>query len=87
MSRNSHVKYVLSRAGKRPGMLGRFRGNLTSECANSIYTAYIRPVVMDYCDTEWNCCVIGNSSSLEATRGASENAAKIISIKSDTRLS
>ena len=36
------VKYVLSRAGKRLGMLGRSRGNLTPDCANSIYTAYIR---------------------------------------------
>ena len=41
------LKYVLSRAGKQPGMLGRIRGNLTSGCANSIYTAYIRPI-MDY---------------------------------------
>ena len=47
---NSHVKYLLSRARKRLGMIGRIRGNLTSECANSIYTAYIRPI-MDYCDT------------------------------------
>ena len=44
---NSHVKYVLSRVGKRLGMLGRIRGNLTSDRANSIYTAYIRPI-MDY---------------------------------------
>ena len=47
ISWNSHVKYVSSRVGKRLGMLGRIRGNLTSDCANSIYTAYIRPV-MDY---------------------------------------
>ena len=40
ISWNSHVKYVLSRAGKQLGMLGRIRGNLTSVCANSIYTAY-----------------------------------------------
>ena len=64
ISWNSHVKYVLSRAGKRLGMLGRIRGNLTSDCANSIYTAYIRPI-MDYCDTVCNCFGIGNSSSLE----------------------
>ena len=47
ISWNFHVKYVLSRFGKRLGMLGRIRGNLTFDCANSIYTAYIRPV-MDY---------------------------------------
>ena len=47
ISRNSHVKYILSRAGKRLGMLGRIMENLTSHCADSIYTAYIRPI-MDY---------------------------------------
>ena len=31
-------------------MLGRIRGNLISDCANSVYTACIRPI-MDYCDT------------------------------------
>ena len=36
---NSHVMYVLFQAGKRLGMLGRIRGNLTSGCANSIYTS------------------------------------------------
>ena len=34
ISWNFHVKYVLARAGKRLGMLGRIRGNLTSDCAN-----------------------------------------------------
>ena len=53
--RNSHVKYLLSRAGKRLGMQGRIRGNLTPDCTNSIYTAYIRPI-MDYRDIVWNCC-------------------------------
>ena len=52
---NSHVKYLLSRAGKRLGMQGRIRGNLTPDCTNCIYTAYICPI-MDYCDTVWNCC-------------------------------
>ena len=64
ISWNSLVKYVLSRAGKRLGTLGRIGGNLTSDCANSIYTAYIHPI-MDYCDTVWNCCGVGNGSSLE----------------------
>ena len=50
ISWNSHVKYVLSWSGKRLRMLGGIRGNLTSDCANSIYTA---------------CRGIGNSSSLE----------------------
>ena len=37
ISWNSHVKYVLSRAGKRLGMLGRIRGNLTSDCPFTSY--------------------------------------------------
>ena len=42
---NSHFKYVLSRAGKRRGMLARIRWNLTAGCVYSMYTAYIRPIV------------------------------------------
>ena len=61
-------------------MLGRIRANLTSDCANSIYTAYIRPI-LDYCDTEWNCCGAGNSSSLERLQ---RRAAKIVSKMSDS---
>ena len=77
---NSHVKYVLFRARKRLGMLGRIRRNLTSECANSKLTAYIRPI-MDYCDTMWNCCGVGNSSSLERHQ---RRAAKIVSKMSNS---
>jgi len=42
---NSHFMYVLSRAGKGQQMFARIRWNLTSACAYSIYTAYIRPIV------------------------------------------
>ena len=69
------MKYVLSRYGKRLRMLERIRENLTSDCANSTYTACIRPI-MDYCDTVWNCCGVGNSSSLERLL---RSAAKIVS--------
>ena len=55
------------------------RGNLTSDCANSIYTVYIRPI-MDYCDTVWICCGVGNSSSLERLQ---RRVAKIVSKTSD----
>ena len=80
ISWNSHVRYVLSRYGKRLRMLERIRENLTSDCANSIYTAYIRPI-MDYCDTVWNCCGVGNSSSLERLQ---RRAAKIVSKTGDS---
>ena len=74
ISWNSDVKYVLSQAGKRLLMLGRIRGNLTSDCANSIYKGCIRPI-MDYCDTMWNCCGVGNISSLarEASKTCRSN--------------
>ena len=80
ISWNSDVKYVLSQAGKRLLMLGRIRGNLTSDCANSIYKGYIRPI-MDYCDTMWNCCGVGNISSLERPQ---RRAAQIVSKMSDS---
>jgi hypothetical protein len=32
----SHSKYILSRAGKRLGMLGRIRNDLTPHCANIV---------------------------------------------------
>ena len=80
ISWNSHVKYVLSWSGKRLRILGGIRGNLTSDCANSIYTACIPPI-MDYCDTVWNCRGIGNSSSLERLQ---RRAAKIVSKTSDS---
>ena len=80
ISWNSHGKYILSRTGKRLGMLGGIRGNLTSHCAYSIYTAYIRPI-MDYCDTVWNCCGVGNSTSLERLQ---RRAAKIVSKMGDS---
>ena len=56
-------------------MLERIRENLTSVCANSIYTAYIRRI-MDYCNTVWKSCGVGNSSSLERLQ---RRAAKIVS--------
>ena len=80
ISWNSHVKYILSRAGKRLGMLGRIRRNLTPVCANSIHTTFVRPI-MDYCDTVWNCCGVGSSWSLERLQ---RRAAKIVSKMSDS---
>ena len=53
---------------------------LTSGCANSIYTAYIRPII-DYCDAVWNCYGIGNSLSLERLQ---RRAAKIVSKMSNS---
>ena len=64
ISWNAHVKYLLAKAGKRVGMLGRIRHNLTTHCANIVYTSHIRPI-LDYCDTVYHCCGELNSNYLE----------------------
>ena len=65
LSWGSHVKKVISKAGKRVGMLGRLRDNLTTHSANVVYISLIRPI-LEYCDTLWGCCGEGNSQVLEA---------------------
>ena len=37
----AHIKSVVSKAGKRIGMLGRLRSNLTTHSANVVYTSFI----------------------------------------------
>ena len=64
LSRNAHVRSILSKAGKRIGMLRRIRSNITINAANRIYKSFIIPV-LEYCDTVWNCCLKLNSDSLE----------------------
>ena len=49
----AHVKYLLGKVGKRIGMLGRARKNISMHSANKVYKSYIIPV-LDYCDTVWN---------------------------------
>ena len=61
----TNVKKVISKAGKRVGMLDRLRDNLTTHSANVVYISLIRPI-LDYCDTLWGCCGEGNSQALEA---------------------
>ena len=65
LSWGSHVKKMISKAGKRVGMLGRLRDNLTTHSANVVYISLIRPI-LEYCDTVWGCCGEGNSKALEA---------------------
>ena len=77
---NAHVKYVLGKAGKRIGMLGRIRKNLTVHCANTIYVSFIRPV-LDYCDSVYNCCGEMNTNSLEKLQ---RRAARIVCKSQDS---
>ena len=74
LSFNGHVKKLISKAGKRVGMVGRLRDNLTLHSANVVYTTLIRPI-LDYCDTVWGCCGEGNAQALQALQN---RAARII---------
>ena len=62
---NSHVKSIVSKAGKRVGLLGRLRRYLTAHSANTIYISMIRPII-EYCVGVWACCGEVNSGYLEA---------------------
>ena len=48
LSWNEQIKYLISKAGKRVGMLGRLRRSLTRESANVVYCRLIRPI-LEYC--------------------------------------
>ena len=48
LSWNEQIKYLISKAGKRVGMLGRLRRSLTRESANVVYYSLIRPI-LEYC--------------------------------------
>ena len=85
LSWKAHIKSVVSKAGKRIGMLGRLRSNLTTHSANVVYTSFIRPV-MEYGDTVWTCCGKVNAQELERLQN---RAARIVTkcSHSDTALS
>ena len=72
----SHVKKMISKAGKHVGMLGRLRDNLTTHSANVVYISLIRPI-LEYCDIVWGCYGEGNSQALEALQN-SKRAGRIV---------
>lgn len=49
LSWNEQIKYLISKAGKRVGMLGRLRRSLTRESANVVYCSLIRPILESLC--------------------------------------
>ena len=55
-------------------MLGRIRNDITSHCTSIIYVSFIRPIV-EYCDTVWDCCGVGNATNLEKLQ---RRAARIV---------
>ena len=74
LSWKSHVKYIISKAGKRIGLLGRVREDLTTNAANLIYKTFILPV-MDYCDSVWACC---NRTDIDLLERLQNRAGRIV---------
>jgi hypothetical protein len=64
LSWNAHIEDIVSRVGKRLGMLRRLRRNITMHAAETIYKSFIRPV-MEYCDSVWVCCGKLNMDKLD----------------------
>ena len=74
LSWNEHIKHLISKAGKRVGMLGRLRRGLTRESADIVYCSLIRPI-LEYCVSVWGCCGVGHKQDLEALQN---RAARIV---------
>ena len=64
LSWNEHIDSLISKAGKRIGLLGRLRRVLACHSANVIYLSMIRPT-LEYCSGVWGCCGEVNSNKLE----------------------
>ena len=64
LSWNAHVNYLISKVGKRIGILGSTRRSISMHTAGIIYKSFILPV-LDYCDTVWNCCGRTNADNIE----------------------
>ena len=65
LSWNEHAKAIVSKAGRRVGMLGRVRRFIPIHSANASYILMIRPI-LEYCAGVWACCGEVNSGTLEA---------------------
>lgn len=74
LSWNEQIKQLISKAGKRIGMLGRLRRSLTRESANVVYCSLIRPI-LEYCVGVWGCCGEDRKQDLEALQN---RAARIV---------
>ena len=74
LSWNKQIKQLISRAGKRMGMLSRLRRSLTRESANVVYCSLIRPI-LEYCVSVCRCCREGHKNGLEALQN---RAARIV---------
>ena len=66
-----HVRYVISKVGKRIGVLGRLRRNITIHAAFEMYNSLILPSF----DVVWSSCYKADMESLESLQ---RRASKII---------
>ena len=62
LSWKDHVHHILMKISARLGMLRRLRNDISMYTANVVYKFYILPI-LDYCDTVWNCCNVGDEES------------------------
>ena len=83
LSWNDHVKFILAKAGKRVGMLGRIRYRTTWHSAKIIYTSMTRPII-EYCDTVWGCCGQVIKNALESLQRRAGRIVCRASINEDT---
>ena len=65
---------VISKVGKRVGVLGRLRRNITIHAAFEMYNSLILPI-FDYCDVVWSSC---NKADMESLESLQRRASKII---------
>ena len=80
LSWNAHIKCIVSKAGKRLGMLNRIRKDVNMNTANIIYKSFILPIA-EYCDTVWNSCGKVNTNLVEKLQ---RRAARIITKSTNT---
>jgi len=80
VSWKAHVKYLITKGGKRVGMLGRLQKNLTVGAANTLYKLLIVPIFY-YCDSVWSCCNKCDTDGLERLQ---RQAAKIVAMSSSS---
>ena len=64
LSWNEYIDSLISKAGKRIGLLGRLRRFLTFHSTNVIYLSIVRPT-LEYCFGVWECYGEVNSNKLE----------------------
>ena len=69
-----HVRYVISKVGKRVDVLGHLRRNITIHTAFEMYNALILSI-FDYYDVVWSSC---NKADIESLESLQRRASKII---------